>query len=153
MDIDDIILKKKEYQKNYKIKRNDYIKNYLKEYREKNKQKLKEKASQIFTCECGKKVLKCSKARHIKSKIHTKSIDLKNAILNNTFELFQQKYEPFSLRKPQYMKEYGKRLHEKNKGNYNTYCTICNIWMTKLYSYKHKNTLKHRYYMNLFNND
>ena len=48
----------------------EHIKEYRKEYRKNNNEKINEKSKELYICECGGKITKSNKARHLNSKIH-----------------------------------------------------------------------------------
>ena len=50
----------------------EHRKEYNKEYYRKNKKQIKERVGKLYTCECGKTITFGGKARHEKSKFHTK---------------------------------------------------------------------------------
>jgi hypothetical protein len=63
--------KNKEYYEKNKEKRLEQAK----EYNEANKEKITERKKEKYTCVCGKTGLKCSKARHEKTKKHIKWVE------------------------------------------------------------------------------
>lgn len=52
-----------------------------KEYYEENKESIKEKKREKITCECGKKIKRCNKAKHEKSKQHLAYLKLNNNVI------------------------------------------------------------------------
>ena len=59
-----------EKQKEYQQRNKQSIAEYKKEYQQRNKQSIAEKKKEKMTCECGSIILKCVKARHLKSNKH-----------------------------------------------------------------------------------
>jgi len=68
----------KEHQKEYYKENKEEILEHQKEYREQNKAHIKERQGKLYTCECGKTLRFCGKARHEKTKCHIKYCEEQN---------------------------------------------------------------------------